>query len=201
MWKQMEGEGSRQAAPDGRSGGEEGSHTHCVVAVMGIIDFWLKEYYRTPKTWVQLHPLPLHQVFRPSGFCLLRALGCQLPLWLTKNTNIFMRALPSAHIYTKSSCGLGMGYIEVLSSNSEFWPRQGSHFPKPCAKNRGKKAQIPYFNPTQTSYGHLAGQAHFLVAQACRWAGILRQQGAQTVQRCMWKRTAMEEETRQGKKQ
>lgn len=135
MWKQMEGEGSRQAAPDGGSGGEEGSHTHCVVAVMGGIDFWLKDYYRTPKSGVQLHPPPPHQVSRPSEFCLLWALGRQLPLRLTKNTNKFMRALSSAH--TRSSCGLGMSYTEVLSSNIEFWPRQGSHFPKPCAKNRG----------------------------------------------------------------
>lgn len=52
----MEGEGSRQAVPDGGSGGKEGSHTHCVVAVMGRIDFWLQDYYRTPKRWVQLHP-------------------------------------------------------------------------------------------------------------------------------------------------
>lgn len=48
----MEGEGSRQAVPDGGSGSEEGSHTHCVVAVMGRIDFWLKDYYRPPKSWV-----------------------------------------------------------------------------------------------------------------------------------------------------
>lgn len=80
----MEGEGSRQAAPDGRSGGEEGSHTHRVVAVMERIDFPSKDYYRTPKSWVQLHPPPLHQVFCPSRFCLLQALGCQLPLCLTK---------------------------------------------------------------------------------------------------------------------
>lgn len=50
----MEGEGSRQAAPDGRSGGEEGSHTHCVVAEMERIDFPSKDYYRTPKSWVHL---------------------------------------------------------------------------------------------------------------------------------------------------
>ena len=162
----MEGEGSRQAAPDGGSGSEEGSHTHRVVAAMGRIDFWLKDYYRTPKSWVQFHPLPLHQVFRPSGFCLLQDLGCQLPRWLTKNINIFMHALPSARIYTKSSCGLGIGDPEVLSSNIEFWTRQGSHFPKPCEKNRGGKSPIPHSKPTQTSRCHLAGQAH-LVGQAC----------------------------------
>lgn len=201
MWKQMEGEGSRQAAPDGGSGGEEGSHTHCVVAVMGRIDFWLKDYYRTPKSGVQLHPPPPHQVSRPSEFCLLWALGRQLPLRLTKNTNKFMRALSSAH--TRSSCGLGMSYTEVLSSNIEFWPRQGSHFPKPCAKNRGGgggEAQIAYSNPTPTSCCHLAGQAHFLVAQACRRAGILQQQGAQTVEGCIWRRIAREKETRRDKK-
>lgn len=60
----MEGEGSRQAAPDGGSGGEEGSHTHCVVAVMGTRDFWLKDFCRAPKSWVQLHPPPL----QPLGF-------------------------------------------------------------------------------------------------------------------------------------
>lgn len=77
-----------------------------------------------------------------------------------------------------------MSYIEVLSSNIEFWPRQGSHFPKPCAKNRGEKAQIAYSNPTPPSYCHLAGQARFLVAQARSRAGILQQQGAQTVEGC-----------------
>lgn len=44
--------------------GEGGSHTHCVVAVMGRMDFWLRDYYRTPESWV--HPLPRHQVSRPS---------------------------------------------------------------------------------------------------------------------------------------
>lgn len=68
----MEGEGSRQAAPDGGSGDEEGSHTHCVVAVMGTRDFWLKDYCRASKSWVQLHPPPLHAL----GFACWELLGC-----------------------------------------------------------------------------------------------------------------------------
>lgn len=83
----MEGEGSRQAAPDGGSSSEEGSHTHCVVAVMGTGDFWLKDYCRAPKSWVQLRPPPLH----PLGFACWELLGCQLPLCLPRNTSVFMQ--------------------------------------------------------------------------------------------------------------
>lgn len=122
--------------------GEGGSHTHCVVAVMGRMDFWLKDYYGTPKSWV--HPLPRHQVSRPSRFCLLWSSGCELPLWLTKNTDIVRRALPPAHICTKSSCGVGISYTEVLiSGNIEFWPRQGSDCAEHCAKTGGKKLKHP----------------------------------------------------------
>lgn len=118
----MEGEGSRQAAPDGGSGGEEGSHTHCVVAVMGTRDFWLKDFCGAPKNWVQLCPPPLHLL----GFAYWELLGCQLPLWLPKTTKFFMHALP----YTKRSCGIDICYIEVLRAEIKCWPRQGSHFPK-----------------------------------------------------------------------
>lgn len=141
MWKQMEGEGSRQAAPDGRSGSEEGSHTHCVVAVMGRIDFWLKDYYRTPKSWVQLHPLPLHEDFRPSGSCLLPAWGCQL----TKNTDIFYACFAlSSHLHKEQSWTRHWLYWG-LSSNTEFWPRQGSYCP--VQKIRGKKSPDTLFQP------------------------------------------------------
>lgn len=75
--------------------------THCVVAAMGRIDFWLKDYCRTPKSWVQLHPQSLHQIFRFSGFCMWWALGCQLPLCLRKTTIVLMHALPSPHSHTK----------------------------------------------------------------------------------------------------
>lgn len=68
-----------------------------------------------------------YQVFRPSGFCLLQALGCDLPLRLTKNIGIFRHALPSAHIWTKSSCGVDISYFEVFTCNyTELWPWQGS---------------------------------------------------------------------------
>lgn len=123
MWKQMEGEGSRQAAPDGGSDGE-GSHTHCVVAVMGRIDFWLKDYYGTPKSWVQGHPLPGLQT-------LWVLLVASFRVWPTsaaeKNIGIFRHALPSAHIWTKSSCGVDISYFEVFTCNyTELWPWQGS---------------------------------------------------------------------------